>query len=151
MDVPRDLQFKGAGSYWSSIQSKRRAARSEELSTPERSEGPIRQRDRPQNCLPRESRSKAQRTSVACDSPDSMGPIKENGMVPRCAMRDLELTWNPGVKRKATEDPNTPSDSKRIKSSYSEEPESNNILKASNVIPFPEKVSRPTFEFELID
>jgi len=43
------------------------------------------------------------------------------------------------VKRKATEDPNTPSDSKRIKSSYSEEPESNNILKASNVIPFPEK------------
>jgi hypothetical protein len=51
------------------------------------------------------------------------------------------LTFNPGSKRKATEEPNTPSDTKRIKSSYSEEPEANNIPKAPTVIPFPEKAS----------
>lgn len=53
------------------------------------------------------------------------------------------LTFNPGSKRKATEEPNTPSDAKRIKSSYSEEPE-DNIPKAPSVIPFPEKASHTT-------
>jgi histone acetyltransferase len=53
------------------------------------------------------------------------------------------LTVNLGSKRKATEEPNTPSDIKRIKSSYSEEPDTENIPKAPNVIPFPEKASRP--------
>jgi histone acetyltransferase len=57
-----------------------------------------------------------------------MGPVKENGS-----------------KRKATEEPSTPSDHKRIKSSHSEE--ETDLLKISpkgrgaKPIPFPEKVS----------
>ncbi|KIM98067.1 hypothetical protein OIDMADRAFT_105502 [Oidiodendron maius Zn] len=122
MDVPRDLQFKGAGSYWSSVQSKRRAPRSEERPTPDESEYTTVRRQRHQYRPHRESPSELQRSLVACNSPDTMGPIKENG-----------------TKRKATEEPSTPSDSKRIKSSNSEEPETNNIPKAPSVIPFPEK------------
>ena len=79
MDVPRDLQFKGAGSYWSSVQSKRRAPRSEEQPTPDESEYTIVRRQRHQYRPHRELPSELQRSLVACDSPDTMGPIKENG------------------------------------------------------------------------
>jgi histone acetyltransferase len=77
---------------------------------------------------------------VACDTPDNMGPIKENGRASWYARDCLMLICNLGTKRKATEEPNTPSDSKRIKSSNSEEPETTNIPKAPSAIPFPEKV-----------
>lgn len=53
-----------------------------------------------------------------------MGPIKENGS-----------------KRKATEEPSTPSDNKRIKSSHSEEPEIKSSPRGAKPIPFPEKVN----------
>ena len=56
------------------------------------------------------------------ESSEEMAPIKES-------------------KRKATEEPNTPSDNKRIKTSQSEsaEPEEIKIPKAGHPIPFPEK------------
>jgi histone acetyltransferase len=75
-----------------------------------------------------------------------MAPIKENGTVLCYSETHLSimLTSNAGTKRKATEEPSTPSDSKRIKSSNSEEPETNNIPKAPSVIPFPEKVHQPS-------
>lgn len=44
-------------------------------------------------------------------------------------------------KRKASEDPTSPSANKRIKSSHSESPEPKKIPVAGNPIPFPEKVS----------
>ena len=56
---------------------------------------------------------------------------------------ELTLTTS-GSKRKATEEPGTPSDSKRIKSSHSEEPENmKKNTKPGNPIPFPEKVILP--------
>lgn len=71
-----------------------------------------------------------------------MGPIKENGRyrthyVPFCT------DSLPAAKRKATEEPGTPSESKRIKSSHSEEPDVIRSLPKGKPepIPFPEKVS----------
>jgi hypothetical protein len=46
-----------------------------------------------------------------------------------------------GSKRKATDEPSTPSASKRIKASHSDSPEPKKIPAAGNPIPFPEKVS----------
>lgn len=71
-----------------------------------------------------------------------MGPIKENG---KC-----QEYWIGGAilrrlasKRKATDSPSTPSDTKRIKSSHSEERDVVKTLPKSGAkpIPFPEKVS----------
>ena len=82
MAVPRDLQFEGAGSYWNTVQSKRRPPRPEALSTTERSgtitvRGELRQRLI--NRSPRDLTSDTQRTSPACES-GNMAPIKENSM-----------------------------------------------------------------------
>lgn len=144
MASPRDLQdleFKGAGSYWNTVQSNRRAARSQQSPTPRGSEGTVAQRHPRYKRRLYESPSRAKGKSVACDPSSIMGPIKENGKMLWCVRDRVMLILDPGTKRKATDEPNTPSDSKRIKSSNSEEPETNNIPKAPNVIPFPEKVN----------
>ncbi len=47
-----------------------------------------------------------------------------------------------GSKRKATDEPSTPSASKRIKASHSDSPEPKKILAAGPPIPFPEKASQ---------
>jgi hypothetical protein len=44
------------------------------------------------------------------------------------------------VKRKATDEPSTPLEAKRIKTSNSPEVEEKKLVNQANVIPFPEKV-----------
>jgi hypothetical protein len=130
MDPTRELEFIGAGNYWNLVQGRRRTAHSRGVYA-ESSQGS-------------ESQPELERVSALNDVSTNMGPIKENGMTIWYGGRDrIMLICTPGTKRKATEEPNTPSDSKRIKSSNSEEPETNNVPRAPNVIPFPEKVSWP--------
>jgi hypothetical protein len=72
-----------------------------------------------------------------------MAPSKDESKLGAIAMylcfRDFNILFL-GSKRKATDEPSTPSASKRIKSSHSDSPEPKKIPAAGNPIPFPEKV-----------
>jgi hypothetical protein len=156
MDPPRNLRFEGAGDYWRVSPGKRRNSRYREPSTWEEAEAgetaypalgdPDQVNSNRSNPEPPSS-PESQGGSPAFSSrsrSSSMGPIKDNGTALERAGGDSTLTLDPGSKRKATEEPNTPSDNKRIKSSHSEEPDTDNIPKMANVIPFPEKASPPS-------
>jgi hypothetical protein len=82
MDVPKELEFKGAGSYWNATGRKRRASPSEKPSVSDRSKPSTVQGDSLQTPidLGRRSPSESESTSVACERRNIMGPIKENGM-----------------------------------------------------------------------
>ena len=74
----------------------------------------------------------------------NMAPSKDESKLGAITMnlclRDLNILFL-GSKRKATDEPSTPSASKRIKASHSDSPEPKKIPAAGNPIPFPEKVS----------
>jgi len=74
----------------------------------------------------------------------TMAPSKDESKLRAIAvylyLRDLNILFL-GSKRKATDEPSTPSASKRIKASHSDSPEPKKIPAAGNPIPFPEKVS----------
>lgn len=83
MDPLRDLEFKGAGSYWNPTGARRREPAAERISVPERSNPSSAQGDSlqtPIDLLGRGSPSGSESTSVACEGRNIMGPIKENGM-----------------------------------------------------------------------
>jgi histone acetyltransferase len=134
MSSEKQLEFIGEGKYWKHTGTRPRARTSNTDTS-----------YRPSNCerIPKE---KTRRRAAATAPPEylrrlsKMGPIKENceSAVRTSAIAHFADSC-PASKRKATEEPNTPSDSKRIKtSSDSPEPAAPKISKAP-AIPFPEK------------
>ena len=76
---------------------------------------------------------------------ENMGPMKDNGMpMPQSNTALTPTDKLPASKRKAEEEPSTPSGNKRIKSSHSHTPEPITKVKkaALDPIPFPEKVRK---------
>jgi histone acetyltransferase len=87
-----------------------------------------------ENSLARSSGTATQ----ASGTPRRMGPIKENCASQRALTVAHLANSHSASKRKATEEPSTPSDSKRIKKS-SDSPEPTPKISKAPAIPFPEK------------
>jgi histone acetyltransferase len=127
------LEFIGEGGYWK-LFGTRPHAHPSKIDTLRHS----RRESSPQKRTRR--RTAATAPPVHLRSRRNMGPIKENCESPTrpSAIAHIADSY-PASKRKATEEPNTPSESKRIKtSSDSPEPSASKISKAP-AIPFPEK------------
>jgi hypothetical protein len=69
-----------------------------------------------------------------------MAAPKEEGECRNTSMRYIPLTLPSGFKRKATDEPTSPSLSKRVKSAQSDSPEPEDKKVATHPVPFPEKV-----------
>jgi hypothetical protein len=129
MEAPKELEFKGVGEYWQSVTPRRRPRTYEEdRSSNQLSDIQFHEQSEGTSSISPESDS-------ATQDPRKMGPISRE-----CVLQNpLEYAnYLSASKRKADEGPGTPSRSKRIKTDTSEEPEEN-IPKAGNPIPFPEK------------
>ncbi|KAH8751506.1 hypothetical protein BGZ57DRAFT_934464 [Hyaloscypha finlandica] len=112
MATPKKLRFERPGRYWSDLSPTRRTRKYNSDASGQSGEGI------------EEENTVASSTYFATRTPSTparMGPIKENSS-----------------KRKATEEPNTPSDRKRIKTS-SDSPEPTPKISKAPAIPFPEK------------
>jgi histone acetyltransferase len=129
MEAPKELEFKGVGEYWQTVTPRRRPRTyDEDRSSNQLSDIQSQEQSEAISSTPPESDATTQ-------DPRKMGPISRE-----CVLQNpLEYAnYLSASKRKADEGPGTPSRNKRIKIDTSEEPE-DNIPKAGNPIPFPEK------------
>jgi len=129
MATPK-LEFAGAGNYWSNTGRSTRALQYKPKAPSSQSGKGIQE----ENSLARSSGTATQ----ASRKPRRMGPIKENCVSQRASTVAHLANSHPASKRKATEEPSTPSDSKRIKKN-SDSPEPTPKISKAPAIPFPEK------------
>lgn len=83
MDVPKELAFTGAGSYWNNTGPRRRRPPSEKPTTPDTSKPSVAQGDplqTPIDLCDSELPSELGRTSLVCETRNTMGLAKENSM-----------------------------------------------------------------------
>jgi histone acetyltransferase len=133
MTSEKQLEFIDEGKYWSRIGA-RPTVRTYDIDASSR---------RPSKCE-RVSKKRTRRRAATQPLRDpvrarKMGPVKENCEFTTHPSATIQFSnFRPASKRKATEEPNTPSDSKRIKTS-SDSPEPTTKISKAPAIPFPEK------------